>query len=370
MFFTQCKQTLKVRLYETIDGKQKALPRSKSVHLDGQPLDVIKIFVSQFNKPKLVSSNEQLTAYVEAYSAYYLQQGSNPATVSSKKHLLITYVLPYFISINTLDPNSWVSKCVKLVDYLTAKGLSHNQITKCNVGLNQLWNYLQDEQIVNSSMKLRLRKPMLLDKPDTPLLYTLTPQDVIAYARNVDSSEMAFLALVGYFFSLRTQESLALTRADFRAGNAASELECCKVMARKGLYSKFAVNVSKQKSKSLKVDNAKPKNGSKGWISCFELEAAKLIIEKVKLLEASAKAGPLVKFCVDYNIKLWRNLGIPGITIKDLRRASLYYLGHYTNMGLIELKSHARHNKTDTTTLYLRRPEEPLEKADDLDLEA
>ena len=56
--------------------------------------------------------------------------------------------------------------------------------------------------------------------------------------------------------------------------------------------------------------------------------------------------------------------------MKDLRRASLYWLGHHTQLGLIELKSHARHSKSDTTLLYLRRPNEELDEVDDLNLEA
>ncbi len=56
--------------------------------------------------------------------------------------------------------------------------------------------------------------------------------------------------------------------------------------------------------------------------------------------------------------------------MKDLRRASIYWLGHHTNIGIIELKSHARHKRVDTTALYLRRPEEQIDELDALDLDA
>ena len=372
MYFTICKKTGKVRLYEFDGIQQKSLPRSKSLHLDGQPVEVIQNYINQFNKPKIVGvSNETLTDHVIRFCKYERDMRKlDPSTIKCKEHLLLTYVIPYFLSVDAKDPNKWGSKCVKLVDYLIAKKLSQNQIVKCNVALTGLWSFMQDEQIVYSSMKLRLRKPLSSIKADTPLQFTLTPQDVIAYARNVDSSEMAFLALVGYFCSLRTQETLALTRNDFRAGSIASELECCKVMRGRRLFDKLAVNIVKQKSKSLKINDAKPKSGSKGWVSCFSDVAAKMIIANIKELEVTAAGDPLVRFSVDYNIKRWRSSGIKGITLKDLRRASIYWLGHHTEMGLIELKSHARHNKTDTTALYLRRPNESIESTDELDLEA
>jgi hypothetical protein len=55
---------------------------------------------------------------------------------------------------------------------------------------------------------------------------------------------------------------------------------------------------------------------------------------------------------------------------KDLRRASLYWLGHETQISLLQLMKHARHSSTETTLKYLRRPAESLEEWSVLDLEA
>ena len=55
--------------------------------------------------------------------------------------------------------------------------------------------------------------------------------------------------------------------------------------------------------------------------------------------------------------------GYPGMTLKDLRRASLYWLGHYSSVDLVALKNHARHRNVETTSLYTRRP---LEDVSDL----
>jgi hypothetical protein len=70
-------------------------------------------------------------------------------------------------------------------------------------------------------------------------------------------------------------------------------------------------------------------------------------------------------------IKLWSKSGIKDIALKDLRRASLYWLGHYTNITLVGLQSHARHADPKTTALYYRRPDEEFEGSlDELDLDA
>ncbi len=43
---------------------------------------------------------------------------------------------------------------------------------------------------------------------------------------------------------------------------------------------------------------------------------------------------------------------------KDLRRASLYWLGHNTSITLIQMMKHARQKSEKSLQLYLRRPEE------------
>jgi integrase len=64
---------------------------------------------------------------------------------------------------------------------------------------------------------------------------------------------------------------------------------------------------------------------------------------------------------------------VDGITLKDLRRASLYHLGHHTAFSgeLTLLMKHARHKEPQTTMLYLRRPDEDgPPKVDELDFSA
>lgn len=173
------------------------------------------------------------------------------------------------------------------------------------------------------------------------------------------------MALLGFFFSLRTQELFALRPMDFRAGSQASFLECCKVMGRFKLFSKFAVHVHRQRKKNGEFNH--PKSYSNGWFSCFHEQGAKEIVKRLKVIED--KEQLIFDHLPDWNIKLWKRKGIPNITLKDLRRASLYWLGHQNDIDLVALKHHARHSKVDTTMLYLRRPGEEVDGGFELDLD-
>lgn len=372
MAFWSRDKANKVRIYVYENNKQSRVPREKYSHLDFQPDEVVEQFIKENfgSKPKTTpTTDHHLNSLIEQFADYELKKGLNPSTVKNRTACLKKHIIPFFLQLTppSKEPAEWPFRCVKLLEHMQSQSLSYDSIIRSNVALNSFWNWLQDEGLVDRNINLRLRKPRPPVK-ETVLKYSLTPQQVISFAENHTSPELAFLALTGYFFSLRTQETLALTRADFRAGTLASQLECSKVMRESNLFDRLAVNISKQNSKGLKSKTAKPKAGSKGWVSCFDAKAAKLIVELIKKLDKGLET--LIPLSVDYNIKLWRKNGIPNITLKDLRRASIYWLGHHTKLGIIELKSHARHNKTDTTALYLRRAEEKLDVLDDLDLDA
>jgi hypothetical protein len=138
------------------------------------------------------------------------------------------------------------------------------------------------------------------------------------------------------------------------------------------LFNRLVVHIREQKTdgKIGSSASSEPKAHSKGWVGCFNEQAAREIVE---LLTGFGPTQPL--FSVTNNrtlYKYWQQDGIQGITLKDLRRASLYWLGHHSNFSKepIKLMKHARHKRIDTTMLYLRRPEESLEGNLVLDLDA
>lgn len=370
--YWQRRPTGQIYIYRYIDGKVKSLSRKESKHLDGQEDAVVEHFVQSLRPKKTVERpliNQRLDDLVGRFLMYLSKRGGNPSTINMKRISLIDHILPYFIKLDALDPNTWAQHSVALLEYLESEKFSPHLIVRGNTALKQFWKWMQDEQLVSRAVEIPLRRPVFKTTV-TPLQFTLTPEEVLAFAKSQTDSHIAFLALAGFFFSLRTQEVLALTRSDFLAGSSATGFEACRVMAKHNLFSKFAVNITKQNSKSLKDVKATPKAGSKGIVACFNGEAAKMLVGLIKTLGETSEDRPLIPFSIDYNMKRWSAYGIPGITLKDLRRASIYWLGHHTSLGFIELRSHARHKDESTTLLYLRRPEETFQESYDLDLEA
>jgi integrase len=158
--------------------------------------------------------------------------------------------------------------------------------------------------------------------------------------------------LIAYFFSLRPQEVMALEKRDFATGSKALSFECSRAMVNAGLDGCLVVNVVKQNSKIVGISD--PKRSSRGVVACFNGEARRLILTALE----RAEPGRLFPFCVDHYYHLWARYGIPGITLKDMRRASIYWLAHYTSLSLPALRNHARHSSIETTGIYTRRPEE------------
>jgi hypothetical protein len=134
-------------------------------------------------------------------------------------------------------------------------------------------------------------------------------------------------------------------------------------MLRFNQYNKFAVNVTKQRIQTGEITT--PKAYSVGWVSCFDETAARLL---VPLLKEADKNGVFNRRN-DFLFSRWKEHGIKEITLKDLRRSSLYYLGHVVGLEFAGLSAHARHAKPETTMLYLRRPVEETKDVE-LDLDA
>ena len=151
-----------------------------------------------------------------------------------------------------------------------------------------------------------------------------------------------------------------------------AHLECSRAMQRVGLFNKLAVHVRRQRSTHGAIRPLKTK-ASEAWVSCFNEAAARQLVDLAKKFEQERQEeGTTTWFPQSYSwyVRKWGSEGISGMTIKDLRRASLYWLGHHTEMYPMELMKHARHSQIKTTLLYLRRPEERVEPGDDpLDLD-
>ncbi len=380
MFYQLKKDHLGREKYVSIryfkGGKVVVIPREETKHLDGQSDFNIKAWMSWYaNKmghahkdPTNIEYHPRLMRLVDRYLEFLTSREADFGTVKSHRTHLVKYVIPFFLDAGSecIDPNKWPRHSVKMLDWLTSQNISKNSIRICNVALRKMWKWMSDHQEVLLGSLLPVLNPVNT-KRETPLEFSLKPDEVLAFAKDPTRDRLVrLMALTGYFFSLRTQEIFGIQRQYFQAGSKASGLECIKTMLKAGLDGKLAFNVQRQ------VDDKKtakqPKVGSRGWVCCFNNEAARLIVD---ILKESNDIGDIFEDNPHVLYTRWRTKGIQNITLKDLRRASIYWLGHYTDIPIVALQSHARHADLRSTQKYLRRPQEELPMdSDPLDLDA
>lgn len=226
------------------------------------------------------------------------------------------------------------------------------QIRAANIAFRKFYTWMIEEGIV-PAVEFKLRPPVGLGA-DVQLPRPVEPKEVLEWSRRCTNPVVKFIGLVGYFFSLRPQEVFALRPQDFRTGEEIGQLECVKVMKENQLFGKLAVYIGRQKQNTGRIKNG-AKKASNGWVACFNEEGAR---EIVTLLTQFSPEAVVAHW---NNKKLyddWRELGVKGLAPKDLRRSSLYWLGHYTKIHPLQLMKHARHRNVETTMIYCQRPEE------------
>jgi integrase len=360
-----------VTIYSTKDGGKVVLPRSMTKHLDGQPDHNIEAWVRQYEQQyegrerlaKIAYDGTELSKLIQSWLAYLTSRGKSKNTVKEYERMVMRYVLPYFLEGETplTDPQQWPGKSVKMLSSLQSKGVTDSQVVACNKALRSFYSYLTDEGRIQNGLQIRLRSP-IKKTTITPLKKIVSPQEILLWSQRVQDKDLKLMALTGYFFSLRPQEIFSLKKADFGAGSKVRILECSKSMSRVGLYNKLAVLIQRQKTNWSLV--SEPKAKSRGWVCCFNEQAARQIVALLADIE-----DDLFPYNNRKLYKMWETSGIKNVTLKDLRRSSLYWLGHNTDIQPLELMKHARHSRIDTTMLYVRRPEEELLNSGVLDLE-
>lgn len=354
----------------------KRWPREKSAYMDGWADDQVEAWVQNYNLTVASRRSghamvpEKIHVLVDEFTAYQSQGDLSEGTVKHDKTNILHAA--EYLSTKTDRLALWPQFSLALPGYLQKKKkYSGTYINQIQISLRKFWRWLRvHKKLVSGELELETVKGHARSQ-DTPLQFALSPDEVIAFARTCTDPTVRMLALCGYFASLRPQEVFALCLNDFATGLKAKGLEACKVMKGLGMFDGMAINIEKQQRAYKKKQKAKPKKDSKGIVAVFHKDAASLIVAELKALQA---AGKMQIF--GYNNKhyyaLWKKEGKLGVTLKDLRRASIYYLGHHTDIKIEQLKEHARHKNIQTTSLYFRRPFEKFDEVDDLvfDLDA
>jgi integrase len=341
-----------LQVYDPEKKRGRVLPRHESRHLDELSDEEIRAIL------KPVQPTPKLTA-VEQHGRDWLtyldeQAGLDPQTVKQRKSGLARFVFPFFVHEMKLPVEDWPNHTAKFYKWLASRDSTAAQIRVANTALRKFYKWLGEENIVKP-VELALRTGKRETK-DTPLIRPVSPEEVLKWARECPIPHLKFIGLAGYFFSLRPQEVFALRPEDFNHTAAISALECVKVMKSGSLGTKLVVYIAKQKQNAGTV-SPDAKKGSKGWVCCFHDEAAAALTDMLRHM----RTGETI--CKWNNKKLyddWRHHGLKGISVKDLRRASAYFLGHHSGLSVLHLMKHMRHKKIETTMIYCRRPDEAL----------
>lgn len=352
-----------VAVYVRIAGKPKALPRDLVRHLDKLPDAEIHRWVKEHaqheGKARPDRPSECMTSEIEGWIDSFLlhlkQLNRCDGTLRQHEQMLKDHAIPYFLSQNPPlgHPEDWSGVSIRLQPWLESRGATASIRRRVNVSLRLFYRWLVDEGIVRYHPQLRLRNPPSPNAP-TPLKAALAPQDIVGFVSSITHRDIRLLALIGYGMSLRPQEVVALRPIDFVAGDRAARLECCRAMHGANLFERLAVRIHRQRRGNEFVS---PKASSRGMVACADGSIATLLVWELSRLPP----GELVfRHRIDWYYSLWRRLGMPGITLKDLRRASILHLGNHTELPFAALKSHARHSDPATTSLYVRRPEDEV----------
>lgn len=349
-------------VYFYADGRQHVLPRAKTEHLDGQAGEAVDLWVRDFEAQQRGERSEQarrstprLAHQLDQYVAFLRKRGRAPGTVREIRSALVRFVLPFFLGGDAplTDPRDWSRRSIRFSDWLEGNGVGESMGRIAIRALRGFYAFLRDEGVVD--VDLRLRMPAKQPKT-TPLKSHLSPTEVLQFCRDCPDRITVLAALLGYFFALRPQEAMAICVKDFSAGPSVCQLQCSRAMRKAGLFDRLAVRVERQRTADGRI--TAPKAGSRGWVCCFDEGAARLLI---RTLDGLASDARLLDREARRIYRRWQSRGIPGVTLKDLRRASLHWLGHNTDLHPINLQKHARHASFDTTQLYLRNPESELQ---------
>jgi integrase len=343
----------RVYVYYYSEGLRKALPRRQTYHLDNATDDEIEHFLTANTALQKARKSrpdaQQVPAELEPLVDEFLDHLKNnlnrqPPTLSQYEGYLrragILFGWPLA---------KWPLKGPNFPTLCRSFGYSRAAMFKMRQNILVFWYWLRDMGYVTEDLRI---PKMSVNNKTTPLKHLLSPDDVLGLPLKGD---LRYLALLCYFCSLRPQEAVALSTKDYAAGSNAAGLECVRVFKKAGLYHKLAVRVERQRH-----DNKPraPKADSIGWVACFNEKAAKEVVRLAQTVE--------LKYRMDTYQRRWLKQGL-GITLKDLRRASLYWLGHHTKLNPVELKNHARHSNLETTTLYVRRPDSDAARGLNLD---
>lgn len=365
-YWARRKDNHQVRIW-TNDGKN--LPRKTYRHLDSQPDFNIRQWIDNYERqyegktwtPDRLPDGTLKTLLGQYLTYLETVKKRDRGTIHQHDWALREYAFPFFLGQEPpmQNPNDWVYVSGRLCEFFLNKGVSGSIINRTQTALRGFWRWGRAYQHITTVVPLETIPAVVASQP-TPLKDMPTPEEILAVVINMPK-DIQLITMLGYFFSLRPYEILAVKYEDFRAGSGVAGLEAAKAMRVLGLYDKLAINVRRQRDKYGTVKTLKTAE-SRGWVCCFNRQAAALTV--TLLNDLAAADGTLLPYSYDQYDNKWKAAGLKTLGLKDLRRASLYWIGHNTPISGWQLMKHARHTRIATLLKYLRRAEEHIDVVD------
>jgi len=370
------KNHVYVYTWDREQSKQVSLPRSYTKHLDNQTDSYIDSWVSDWalkHEHKKIQLQHLRMAgsiadqYLNQYCDYLAAEGElTPKTIAQDhKQKLDKYVLPFFASQGCEHPNEWPEASIRMRDWLRDQGVTEGVIYRCNIAVKGFWKWLGEEKKTSSGYDLNLRTPKSSQRKSskTPLKVLVKPEQVYKLYRDFRIPfTLRFYALVGYFFSLRPQEIFAVAPETFIAGNnRILKYELVQSFRKLDLDTRLVANVMTHRTETGSVEPC-PEKKSGGVVPCWDKQGEELLFDALEKFYG----GKFEHYRTnDKGYAMWKKYVYPilGCTMKDMRRASIYHIGHHTSLATVitVVKDYARHSSLVTTELYLRSPDEETE---------
>jgi integrase len=365
---------LRIFFYDPRLHKQIQLPPGQIEHLQAASDEDVQAWIDQFEaghgrvKAKVeqhyVDRESEVFQKYQQFEAFMeTDQRKKPLRETTKKariYFFERHICGFFIGAHGNDNlNRWRHLIPQFHTHLVQKGVSRRDRKRTLGILKEFGTYLAFIEHIDAPWLIL--PPKGVENSETPLKLIRTPSEILSLSGHILLAPLRLACLIGYFASLRPSEVWALTIEDFLTGAAAKDCRSYQVTSAHGVGSGLSVHIRRTfhaEDRGGLTSDTKSK-ASKDIVNIWHPDGAKAIAKFLK----DIKSGPIFPaWSRGHFDHQWLKYGQPsvGLTMHDLRRSSVFYLGKILNFHPIGLKDYARHVEISTTMLYVRGPNDEV----------
>ncbi len=389
-FYRKPNGSVVFQVYDPVTKTQRKLSRDEIAHLDSATDEQIATFrqlyiaknraqAKKTLKTVLAQTDEAQFLFEQFLAEYQSLRKTSDTTTSDEKGRWTGYITPYFVKEHaTKDVRLWYLHTAGFPPWLIGSPLGINQQKKVIGLLERFGLYLARHRKIPEPWGFI--KPTENTSKETPLEFEVLPQEVLDWSASREP-RTAMLALLGYFASMRPEESFALKKSDIlTSDDARNKAKTHLRFKQHGLGSGVSIDVKLAFKKTGKIGRPKSEV-SRAVVNVFSPEAARRIAALLRLLpdgwlfprrrrirkntyeylyddEKPMGRGTMFNYWEEHGFRKSRALEEPKrlVSLHDLRRASCLYLGRTLDLPTTLVQEHLRHADIKTTLLYMRQP--------------